>query len=413
MKNLLHISYLFLAIFTLFSCNSDDYEGQYKILVPVIEDMNVLRNNIAIHTARSTSAEDGKIYVTSQYLFYIAQESGIHIFDNSNPESPQNIAFIEIPGVHDIAIKNNFLYADNYVDLVVFDIANLNQIQQIQTLENVINFYAEFFTEEYDGFDYSSYENWTQNNIVTGYRIERRASIPENYEYLADGENGVPGMSNGTGGSYAKFQINNNALYTTDSWRINVFDITTPDNTSFVNYYLPEGWVGQFETMYKLKNFLFIGSTQGMAVFDATNEFNLHYVSDFSHATGCDPVVANEDFVYLTIRGGNTCGAVDSQVNVINIQDITAPYLMSSYLLDEPYGLGIHYQTIYVGTGENGLKIFDASNPEQLILMNELSVNSYDVIPLYDRLIVVGGQKITQFAYGDNFTLEEISSIQF
>ena len=412
MKTSFYFIPILFILSAIFSCSEDDDQGRYRIAVPEYANMTTFREQIEVNSAQATSGEDGKIYVTEQHLFYIAQESGVHIFDNSNPQNPENVAFIAIPGVHDIAIKDHFLYADNYLDLNVFDIGDLNNISLVQTLENVISFYptdeveAEYIDWGYDGYQYQD------GDFFVGFRYEYRDQIPEMPMWLEDGSD-IANFNGGQGGSFAKFQINNNALYTTDSWRINVFDISSPANTTLHNYFYPENWVGEFETMYKLKNWLFIGSTQGMAVFDAMDEFNLQYLSSFSHATGCDPVVAKDNFAYLTIRGGNVCGAVESQVNVINIEDIMNPTLESTYMLDEPYGLGIHNTTLFVGTGENGLKIFDASNPQALVLMNEINVNTHDVIPLADRLVLVGGGKVTQYNYGENYTLNEISEIQF
>ena len=410
MKSILYSAIILLTLFSMSSCTSDDDDrGQYLVAVPVYENMNTYRNDIQIDGPQSTSSDDGKIYVTANHLFYIAQEAGVHIFDNSDPANPVNTAFIEIPGVHDIAIKDNYLYADNFMDLTVFDISNLDQIEIVQTVENSVTYYPELPDTEYIDWNSEGYES---GDFLVGYRMEYRHELPQ-MEWLSEDGGDPANYNGGQGGSFAKFQINNNALYTADSWKINVFNISEPENTSYVNYFYPETWVGEFETMYKLKNYLFIGSTQGMAVYDATNEFSLQYVSAFSHATGCDPVVAKDNFAYLTIRGGNFCGATESQVNVIGIEDIINPYLVSAYLLDEPYGIGIHDTTLFVGTGENGLKIFDASNPAELVLMNEMDINTYDVIPLTESLILVGGGTVTQFSYGENYTLNEISSISF
>ena len=64
----------------------------------------------------------GKIYFKEGYIFINEELKGIHVIDNRNPENPQNIGFIEIPGNVDIAIKNNTLYADSYIDLGAIDI---------------------------------------------------------------------------------------------------------------------------------------------------------------------------------------------------------------------------------------------------------------------------------------------------
>lgn len=49
---------------------------------------------------------------------------GIHVIDNRDPSSPQNVAFLDIPGNIDLAVNGDALYADSYVDLVTIDISN-------------------------------------------------------------------------------------------------------------------------------------------------------------------------------------------------------------------------------------------------------------------------------------------------
>ena len=89
------------------SCNNEDDNGEMaKFAVPEIKSLASIRSSITVTPAQATNA-DGKVYVAENLLFYVAQESGIHIFDNSIPASPQNTAFINLEGVHDIAVKGN------------------------------------------------------------------------------------------------------------------------------------------------------------------------------------------------------------------------------------------------------------------------------------------------------------------
>ncbi|GAB4395575.1 MAG: hypothetical protein OHK0053_04640 [Microscillaceae bacterium] len=71
----------------------------------------------------------GKIYIRGNYLFVNERQQGVHIINNSNPAQPQKLAFVQIPGNIDIAVKGNFLYADNGPDLLVLDIGNPEQVQ--------------------------------------------------------------------------------------------------------------------------------------------------------------------------------------------------------------------------------------------------------------------------------------------
>jgi hypothetical protein len=403
-------------IILLSSCNSDDDSNETATFaVPIVKTLSSIRDNVSVTGQRQTDS-DGKIYVAENYLFYIAKEQGVHVFDNHNPASPVNIAFINLEGVHDIAVKGNYLYADNFVDLLVFDISDIGNILLVQTIENSIAFNPSY-PETAEFFDYEIYAN--QGEIITGYRLETRNRPQGQYLILANDATATFESANGnaigTGGSYARFQINNNALYTIDSYQLNVFNISNPSTTFFDKAVYLNEWFGngQFETLFIQKEFLFVGATNGMYTVDASDEFNPFFVSGFSHATACDPVVVFENTAYITVRGGSTCGAIEDQVNVIDITDIANPTLISTYLLNQPYGLGIKNGVLYVCCGSEGLKVFDAANSTNLTLQNSYSSNVTDVIPLDSHLITVGNNQIKQYSYGANFTLEQISVVNF
>ena len=50
----------------------------------------------------------------------------MHIIDNQDPKNPQNIAFIQVPGNIDFAMKSSVMYVDNAVDLVAINLTDLN-----------------------------------------------------------------------------------------------------------------------------------------------------------------------------------------------------------------------------------------------------------------------------------------------
>jgi len=79
----------------------------------------------------------GKIYHYNEFIFITEKYEGIHIINNSDPKNPVNTSFIAIPGCVDLAVKNQVLYADNAVDLVSLNIANLNDIQVLSRKTNV------------------------------------------------------------------------------------------------------------------------------------------------------------------------------------------------------------------------------------------------------------------------------------
>jgi hypothetical protein len=417
---------LFVALcLQLTSCNHDD-EGlldPVTVTIPVIKSKSEFRNSIAVTDAQPTNS-DGKIYVYADLLFYIAQNSGIHIFNNQNPASPVNLVFIQLEGVNDISVKNDILYADNYMDLVVFDISNISNIQLVNTEEDMLPFYADYPSDVsyFQGVEYPTSEDEFIARYTT---IEMERSVVENdpniYNWNDDVfwgwenfDGAVLANEVGVGGSYAKFQIFNNALYTISDYSLLTFDISNYNAITQVSETWMEGWFGGavLETTFIRKDYMFIGATNGMHIVGLQDEFNPAYTSSFLHATGCDPVVVEENTAYITIRGGNSCGAIEDQVNVIDVSDITSPVEYSTYFLSSPYGLGIKDNILYV-CNDDGINVFNAANPSNIVLENTYNVNSKDVIPLSSHLISVGDNLIHQFNYTDNFGLELIGTVQF
>ena len=94
----------------------------------------------------------GKFYYKDQMIFVSETRQGIHIIDNTNPESPQNIKFIAIPGVLDIAIKDNILYADNFTDLVALDITDLENIEVVKRVEDLYPEHQNYYPANYQGY---------------------------------------------------------------------------------------------------------------------------------------------------------------------------------------------------------------------------------------------------------------------
>ncbi|MCI5084069.1 MAG: hypothetical protein MRY78_20385 [Saprospiraceae bacterium] len=94
-----------------------------------------------------------KIYYKFPYIYAGEFGRGLHIIDNSDPSKPEKIAFLQILGNTDIAIKDNLLYANYENDLVAIDISDLDNIQIVHTLENVFASYSgDLFPIGYNGF---------------------------------------------------------------------------------------------------------------------------------------------------------------------------------------------------------------------------------------------------------------------
>lgn len=403
------LKHLFLSLIFVMalSCDkNDDTDYEFvQVATPQLMSKTAFRSAVEVKVPK-TIEEPGKIYVYQDYIFVGDVDSGIHVIDNSNPESPKAIKFIEIPGNEDISVKDNFLYADSATDLVVFDISDINNVSIVERLEDVFNVYDYDIPIEADDVDYGKFD--FEEDIIVGWTLttERRKKI-DNANLIDFALDSSAESATGTGGSLARFQIVDNYLYAVGNYEMAIFNIQNLAEPllSDTQY---AGW--NIETMFQAEGYLYLGSTNGMYIYSLANPSAPEFVSEFVHWEGCDPVVVDGDYAYLTLRGGNTCGQIESVLEVIDISDKYNPTLAARYGLENPYGLGIKDNILYVCDGTAGLKLFERETPKDLKLVNSLKdIQAKDVIPLENSLIMIGGNTLYQYEYMEN-NIELISS---
>lgn len=405
MKNRLLFFLSFTPIF-FSSCSDstpdDDQYAEYVVARPLILSKADFANGVDIVPPQPID-ESGKVYTYGDYIFINDKSRGIHVVENSNPQQPVKIAFIEIPGNVDISIKDNFLYADSIMDLIVLDISDITDIQQVNRLENVLR-EGVIFPFEADIVEYGSYNYET--DVLVGWETvtERRliADVRTDDLFFTDEAVLAANDSAGTGegGSLARFKIVGEFLYAVDSHTINVFDISDLENPKDME----DVYAGfDIETIFNRGEHLFLGSMRGMYIFDISSPATPTFVSEFQHGTACDPVVVDGDYAYVTLRGGNGCGALESGLFIVDISNIENPVLTTSYPMEEPYGLGVREEKLFICDGSSGLKVYDKTNVEEITLLNHFKdIVTFDVIPLESHLIMVGDDVLYQYEYLDD-----------
>ncbi len=216
----------------------------------------------------------------------------------------------------------------------------------------------------------------------------------------------------GKGGSMARFTISGNYLFAVDDRDLKVCEISNPQNPNFTqNINIGFG----IETIYSFRNHLFIGSNQGMYIFNIDQPSNPKLISSFEHVLSCDPVVANDSLAFITLRSSSTCrwNTNINRLDVLDIRNIESPNLIKSYTVSEPWGIGLDENLLFVCLGKKGLNIYDISNPQNLILLKNISdIETYDVIPFNKILLVIGSSGFYQFEYSDVNNLNLLSQIK-
>lgn len=391
------VLFLTLTLISLASCNKDNIQYEnYKLATPITKTLDEIRAEVEIKSPEPI-VKTGKIYTYFKIIFVNEIGKGVHVINNSNPVSPQKIAFLKIPGNVDISIKDNYLYADSYVDLVVFDVSDFNNITYVNRLEKV--FPSQLYNYP-EGVDAVNLEGVNYNNevIVDWVITEETRPVVGIYEDTIETNSG--GGDVGTGGSLARFKIVSDYLYVVDYNDLHVFNISNLSNPQELETQ-HVGW--NIETIFNQGAYLYLGSSSGMYIYSIENPQSPQYYSQINHIDGCDPVVVKGDYAYVTIRGGNVCGQDLSELNVINISNKYNPILEATIPMEEPYGLGVHENQLFVSDGAFGLKIFNIEVPNQISLEHTYSdLHIFDVIPLEEELLLIGDNTLYQYHYLDD-----------
>jgi len=390
-----------LLFFTFQSCSDNTEFVLVNIATPKYMTLDVLRSSTEI-TIPTQIVESGKIYAYKNIILVNDMDKGIHVIDNTDPQNPQKIAFIKIVANKDMEVKGDYLYADSLMDLIVFDISDITNIKKVSRLKDVFPVYMPVPFMEDLIIDYGDQGyNPDPNDIIVGWdisqeqrRIEDVDQFNSRVDILAFAE---ASTTTGQGGSLAKFKIVDNFLYAVDSHNINIFNIDNLEKPQQLN---PIFAGFDIETIFNRGDHLFLGSMRGMYIYNIESPSTPQFISEFQHGTACDPVVVDSDYAYITLRAGNSCGAIDSSLQIVNITDINNPTLTKSYAMDNPYGLGIKDDLLFICDGSSGMKIFNKSNVDDLQLVDHFeNINTYDVIPLEDHLLMIGEGMLYQYGY--------------
>lgn len=420
----IHLLLIF-SVLMLASCKKDKCEQKvtYTTYDPVYMSYAELRSAVKSESPRSLN-KPGKIYLKGNYIFVSEVDKGIHIIDNTNPSAPQNIAFINIPGNMDLAAVGNNLYADSYIDLVVLDISNPMNVSVSKRVENALP-YRQYTNGYYADPQKGIATDWTprqvtevvSNNCGTGGGYWGGPIMFEgdmfNNNTAGTGAVGVKSNPNvpGIGGSTARFTIASNALYIVDDRDLHVYDIsspTNPVNTGIKNI----AW--NIETIFPYGNHLFIGGNNGVYIYDNSNPLNPVYVSQYNHVTACDPVVVEDQYAYFTLNNLVPCQQGVNELQVVDLSNIAQPTLKTTMPMTSPRGVGIDNKTLFVCDGNDGLKVYNASDVMQIgnnQVAHFSNIQATDVIPYNNRLLMIGEDGLYQYDYSNIQNITQLSRI--
>ncbi|MCI0452331.1 MAG: hypothetical protein L0Z51_08055 [Candidatus Latescibacteria bacterium] len=279
--------------------------------------------------------------LADQTLYISDTQTGVHVYDVADPSAPRPVAAIPMTGNRGTAVKDDILYASNYRSLVVYRREG-DTFTLVTELE-------------------PTYDPWHEGGGTPKFK-----GGTEGYYYncscgtSSDQISGAPTPTSG-GSSYATFALIDDCLYRVGNFQLVVYDVGTPEAPKEIAR-KDVGWT--IETIYPTNQYLFLGGTQGMSIYDRSNPAAPRFIGSFTHVRACDPVVVSETTAYVTLRGGNGCGQTRDLLLTVNIADPSQPVVVAEKELATPFGLAVRDPFLYVSTGGSGYALLDVTDPK-------------------------------------------------
>lgn len=337
------------------------------------------------------SGKAGKIWWSDDKLYVNVVEQGVLVIDNTNPQQPKKLGFIEIPGSIDIAVKGNMLFANNYEDLVAIDISNLSKVSE----KRVMRFHDVF----------SQYDQGDDHGKITFIK-------PPKSRWMSTS---TAMVSSSKGGSMACFTIAGDYLYTIDTEHIHTFNIKNEEKPE-KEPQVVEVRGNNIETIFNHCGNLYIGAQKGMYIYGLNDPREPKFLGEYEHTQSCDPVVVEGRYAYLTLRDGTECNRKVNRLEIIDVQDPANPRRVSSTKMTHPHGLAVDKGMIFLCDGRAGFKVLDATNPKDVDMVKkyEYQSSTYDVIniPAKKLLIMVTDSHVTQYDYQSVTALKHLSDFK-
>jgi hypothetical protein len=221
------------------------------------------------------------------------------------------------------------------------------------------------------------------------------------YDYSAD-----PANSSGTGGSLARFTIMDNYLYTVDPSTLKIFDITNEKNPRQVGeIYIDVG----VQTIFALGDLLFLGTINGINIYNISDPASPQYVSVSTHVRSCDPVVVKGNYAYSTLSISGSCSQGVNELDIIDISTPENPTRVNILPMENPKGLGISGSLLFIC--DEGLKVYDLTDPVDPQFLRKITIDATDVIPIDKLLLVATEQGLSEYSIDDDNQIHFVSSL--
>lgn len=416
---------LFLSVTLVFQISCSKIDGLVRINYTKAEaiygNLDSLRSTPLVEEGRPVTQAVGH-FIGTDYILIGERSTGIHVFDNTNMRNPQNIAFLNIPFCNEFYADGDYLYAESGYDLLKINIKDIRNpfIQYRLTNAYTDKVYKNAKGDVLLGFNYVQAIDEFEVNSPEAKEIKRQGELHVDYNNQMIPLSTVPAMFAGNNGK-SKGTINRiglyyNHIYVVGNDRLHIFESNGGSISKRSSMEVDE----QSETVYIDRDRLYIGSADMVRIYSLQNRSNPRLASRVEHSTSCDPVLADGEVAYSTLRSVSNEGCAGSEniLMVLRVRSADRARKLKDIEMKSPYGMAMINDHLFVGEGANGLTIFnvkDKESPDEV--KNNREVVAFDVMhhPIDPNIIILtnnNGLKEYNIDW-ETLKLAEVGSLQY
>lgn len=352
MTRLLFTYVLLATCFLLGGCDQDPWmRGAVEGYLPVY-DNNPTFKQISYLPARS-SVHPGKLYTYGKLVLQAESDSGLHLISYQDPAHPVRTAFLRIPGFRTATVKGDYLYADNYNDLVVIPLKELPSLSHVGRVPGM------WTQKDFPPFEGAYFECVDHSK---GAVIGWQKGIVNNPQCRA--ERGHKDTDPSQLKLSAGIVVEGDYLYVSDKGNLMSYSIAQP--TAPV---LKQQLTGtdRIDSIYMFNELLATVRKERsrISLYDLSNPAVINYKTGLTPPYACEILVPAGKYVY-SVGNYNFMMCSPSKEPEVNVYELSADYntltLAGSLQFDTTYAVIRGGNYLYAGTSK-GISIVDVSAP--------------------------------------------------
>lgn len=393
----------------------------YNKATAVYADLEEIRT-LPLVTAVRSIEDPGKIYIGDNFLLIGEKEEGIHVFDNTNPNNPVAIAFLQLPMTREFYVDGNYIYAEGHYDFMkisMIDMYNPSIVSRVEYAFGEVNQNDQ--GQDIIGFNYQKVTETFELGSPEAQALENSTYLYYDYQQNLIPVSTVPSSFVGAGGTVKgtlnKITTLNDYAYVVGDNEVYVFS-NDANSMAYVNRV--HTMSSDIETIYPYEDYLYLGTQSSMELLSVSDPEYPENVSTYWHPTSCDPVMPTGSVAYVTLRSADNsgCSGDENTLDVLDMTNVTDPQPLNSVTMDSPYGIGLDGDYMWIGEGYNGLTLLDNSDRRNPVVIKTFTgVKAYDVIPnpyQANAIYVTGdnGMELYNVDY-NSLTLTPVATINY